>query len=246
MIGRSLLTRIGARAGICIWLAGCATVPEENASSQVYWPKPPNLPRFAWESVIHAAADVERKQQDDANPFLAASEETQNIFVKPVRIAAQGGRIFVTDTLARRVHVFDAPRQKYYQMGFRREGILEKPLGIALDKKGMVYVADSKRKSIVVYDQLGMWIKFIGDAKTLHHPVGVAVTPDGDRIYVIENGSVGNALHRMVIFNADGQPLGEPIGRRGRQDGEFNLPTDIALGPDGRVYVVPGRKSRFF
>ncbi|MEO5331819.1 MAG: 6-bladed beta-propeller [Magnetococcus sp. YQC-5] len=230
-----------------LFLFGCATTQEEPelSTGEMYWPKPPEMPRYTWESVIHTAKDVERKNKEDLDAFnVIASVDDKQVFVKPVRIAAQGGRIFVTDTMARRIHVFDAVRRRFYQMGFRREGVVDKPLGIALDKKGMVYVADSKRKTVIVYDQLGMFIKWIGDDKILNNPVAVSVSADGSRIYVIDNGAAASSKHQMLIFNSDGQLVGSPIGQRGNEDGAFNFPTDICVGPDGRVYVLDAGNFR--
>lgn len=227
---------------VCLGLTGCATGPDvdkQTKTAKLYWPKPPDIPRYMWESVLHGARDIEintKRERSILDPVLTDNDKI--VFVKPVRVAARGGRIFVTDTMAQLVHVFDAPRRRYFQIGTRLEGTLEKPLGIALDHNGMVYVADSKRKNIVVYDQLGLWIKSIGDAKILTNPVGVGVSPGGDRIYVVNNGGSSSSAHYMVIFDGEGKQIGPPIGRLGLEDGEFNRPTDVCVGLDGRVYVL--------
>ncbi|HIJ83338.1 MAG: 6-bladed beta-propeller [Magnetococcales bacterium] len=235
---------------IFLLLSACVTVtPQENEpeTSEIYWPRPPELPRYVWESVIHGVKDIQlnKKDQGKALSFLfPETDEDKPVFIKPVRIAAQGGRIFVTDTMARAIHVFDAGRRRYYQFGFRREGAVDKPLGIALDQKGLIYVADSKKKSIIVYDQLGLWVKLIGDEKTLTNPVAVGVSPTGDRVYALDNGGPSSQAHRMVIFDQEGKQQDAPVGRRGQNDGEFNYPTDISVGTDGRVYVLDSGNFR--
>lgn len=237
--------RLGYWISVCVtllWLGGCVTVPDRDGGTQtarIYWPKPPDMPRYVWESVLHGAQDIEIKKKGERSILdRALSSDDQKVFVKPIRVAARAGRIFVTDTMADLVHVFDAPRRRYFQMGVRLEGTLEKPLGIALDHQGMVYVVDSKIKKVVVFDQLGMWIKFIGDPKILTNPVGIGVSPTGDRIYVINNGGPSSAGHYMVIFNGAGEQIGPPIGQLGLEEGEFNRPTDLCVGMDGRVYVL--------
>lgn len=235
---------------ILLFLSACVvTIPQNDKSKplEFYWPKPPELPRYVWESVIHEIKDIQlgdKDQSDTESLLLPKKSEDKPVFIKPVRIAAQGGRIFVTDTMARAIHVFDAGRKRYYQFGFRREGAVDKPLGITLDQKGMVYVADSKKKSVIVYDQLGMWIKSIGDDKTLSSPVSVGISPAGDRIYVVDNGGASSQMHHVVIFDQEGKQLGTPVGKRGAEDGEFNYPTDIGVGTDGRIYVLDAGNFR--
>jgi DNA-binding beta-propeller fold protein YncE len=61
-------------------------------------------------------------------------------------------------------------------------------------------------------------------------PVGFAVHPDG-RILVADTH-----YHRVLIFDRDGTLLGS-FGREGTGDGEFLLPTDVAVDADGFLYV---------
>ena len=61
-------------------------------------------------------------------------------------------------------------------------------------------------------------------------PVGLTVHPDG-RIFVADTH-----YHRIMIFNRDGKLLGS-FGREGTGDGEFLLPTDVAVDADGFLYV---------
>lgn len=61
-------------------------------------------------------------------------------------------------------------------------------------------------------------------------PVGLAVHPDG-RLFVADTH-----YHRVLIFDRDGIPLGG-FGEEGTGDGQFQLPTDVAFGGDGTIYV---------
>ena len=62
-------------------------------------------------------------------------------------------------------------------------------------------------------------------------PVGIALSPDGDRIYVTESGT-----DRMVrIFDREGEPLGE-FTTPNTQPGERS-PVYVATDASGRIYV---------
>ncbi len=64
-------------------------------------------------------------------------------------------------------------------------------------------------------------------------PVGIAVSPDGQRIYVAEGGG-----ERFVkVFDRDGKPLGQKLVPPGTLPGT-RKPGHLATDAEGRVYVV--------
>jgi uncharacterized protein (TIGR03663 family) len=82
----------------------------------------------------------------------------------------------------------------------------------------------------------------------LSGPRGMAIAPNGE-IYIADTMN-----HRVQRFSAEGEPLGAwgAFGATGEQgeapEGAFNEPWDVAVGPDGSVYVADtwnGRIQRF-
>lgn len=73
----------------------------------------------------------------------------------------------------------------------------------------------------------------------------MACGPDGN-VYVIDGGSpsLKPALRgKAVVLDADGRVI-ETFGAFGTGAGEFQLGHDIAVGPDGAVYVAEGTGAR--
>jgi YVTN family beta-propeller protein len=123
-----------------------------------------------------------------------------------------------------------------------------KPFGVAVtpdDSK--VYIANSGDDTVSVIDTATNTV--LGSPIAVGtNPVGVAVTPDGKTVYVTNQGdgtvSVINAATNTVIGSAI--DVGCPIANCGRKT--TNLPTGIAVTPDGsKVYVgnlgAPGYAS---
>lgn len=163
-------------------------------------------------------------------------------FEKPVAVAARQGRIYVTDSVRRRVAVFDVPRRRVFAFGLR-EPRLQKPVGLAIDAQFTVYVADSGRQRIMVYDSLGLLVRQIGGDKLLQRPVGVAANAQGSRIYAIDRADNDSDQHRVVMFDGEGRWL-RHIGQRGSRGGEFNVPVAGACAPDGTLYVLDAGNFR--
>lgn len=230
-------------------ISGCVTTPDSDEPpkiKKIFWPSPPDQPRFIYEGVLRNEKDIKTKVKDERslfgieeNPF----ESNTSPFEKPSRIAVHAGKVYVTDSRVHAVFVFDIPRQKMFVFGRRLEGTLEKPIDIAIDGKGNIYVSDIVRNEIIVYDKFGLYQKAIGKDAGLIRPSGVAVSPDGEHIYVVDTGGVRSNKHQIVVFDAAGKQL-KTIGTRGNKDGEFNLPSDIALGPDQTIYVLDSGNFR--
>jgi DNA-binding beta-propeller fold protein YncE len=240
---RSLLAGVSGLllTGAAAAMAGCAAPPPEaepfDPSSLVY-PPPPETPRFYYDRTIWGSNSVIEETSTDRFRRFATGESLRGKgMAKPFDVVAQDGRVFVSDTVSRRVHVFDYPRKRYYTIGTKGVGRLKKPFGVAVDDAGNLYVVDNTTKRVMVYDLEGNYQTAIGADSGLERPVGIAVTPDGDRIYVVDTGGVRSRTHGVHIFGGRGNKI-RSTTTRGTAEGEFNLPLDCALGPDGDLFVV--------
>ncbi len=250
--GVAVLRRAVARLWIVVAIAattpGCvgtgAPVEDDNAGP-IYYPPPPAEPRFVHEFTLRRVADIELETETDRLRRQLTGDTSRDTpaFVKPFDVAARNGRLYVTDSMAGLVHAFDVPRRSYWRMGYRFEGELSKPAGVSIDRRGFVYVADTGRRQVLVFDGLGLYQRTIGGESELSRPVAAAANSDGSRIYVVDAGGVESQRHRIEVFDGTGQHLAT-IGRRGSEPGEFNLPSDIAVAPNGELYVLDSGNFR--
>jgi DNA-binding beta-propeller fold protein YncE len=241
---RAILGWLGASA----LLASCAEVPvvvPDDDRADRLWPMPPELPRFAYETTLRSLADVTVDTDEDRlrRQLTGTRRPDDRLLEKPAAVAAREGRVYVTDAVRRSIVVFDVPRRKVFQFGLRPPGTLSKPTAIALDANRRVYVADATLRKVVVYDALGLFQQTIGEPAQLQRPTGVAVNADGSRIYVIDRADNDSDLHRVMAYSGDGKLLRE-IGQRGRGDGEFNVPVQGVVSPDGRLHVLDAGNFR--
>lgn len=238
-----------ASAGLAAWLPGCATpptTPEVRRPGELVYPPAPDEPRFVFERTIRSSADVLPEEEGGELRRMVTGETTRGEpLAKPYAIAVARGRIHVSDTVSRYVRLFDVPAGKQYRIGDEEgPGQLAKPVGLDVDGAGRLYVADISAKSIVVYDAERRFLRRIGGEKWFSRLSSVTVDPAGQRVYAVDIGGVSSDQHRVRVFDAtNGQHLHD-IGSRGSGPGQFNLPRDVAIGLDGRLYVVDGGNFR--
>ena len=232
-----------------LWLGGCAVQPIEAPPQQEkpVFPSPPDEARFFYEGSLYGSANV---ASDDPNGKLRRlltgedSGKTEVRLQKPYGVAVYHGRVYVSDTVARSVAVFDIPGQRFFKIGEDEPGLLTKPMGLDVDGKGNLYVADATSKYVQVYDRDGKFLRKLGGPTSLTRPTGVTVDAPGNRVYVVDIGGVSSQDHRVRVFDAQSGAHLLDIGKRGKGPGEFNFPLDASLGLNDLLYVVDSGNFR--
>lgn len=123
-------------------------------------------------------------------------------------------------------------------------GAFKLPHGIAIDGQGRIIVCDRENHRLQLFDADGLALEaWNGDH--IGKPYGVATAPDG-RVLLIDGGSPSlrpEGQGKAVVLDAKGRVL-EIIGGYGSGPGQFRLGHDIAIGPDGAIYVAEGTGER--
>ena len=226
-------------------LAACASTPPVPPFEPPVYPPPPDEARFIYERSLRINEDVQQLSGFARWRELATgrSEEVKGL-VKPYGVAARGGRVYVTDTAQRAVLLFDIPGGRFVQFGQSEPGQLQKPIGIALSAEDEVYVADVSARRVQVYGADGEHHRTLGSDEQLRRPAGVALSPDGTRLYVVDVGGVDSDAHHVQVYDAHGGEWLTTIGARGTGEGQFNLPLQAATDAAGNLYVVDGGNFR--
>ncbi|HET8748193.1 MAG TPA: 6-bladed beta-propeller [Ramlibacter sp.] len=227
---------------------GCAEAPKappaKKAEIPVY-PPPPEQPRFYYERTIRSSADVMADDKDGSlRRALTGENRTGEGLDKPYGVAARNGRVYIGDTAARNVIMFDLNTRKYKRIGTDDPGAIRMPLGIDLDANGNLYVLDATLKKIFVYDGEGKYLRAMAQDIKWSRPVGLTVDTAGRRIYAVDAGGVDSNDHKVRVLDLETGKLLLEFGTRGNGPGELNLPRDVAIGADGLVYVVDGGNFR--
>lgn len=240
--------RLGLALLLPALLIGCAA-PEKPVATKpelIVYPLPPDEPRFYYERTLTNSANVVNVSDEIRLRVLLTGSTgvMARGMSKPFTVAVHKGRVFVSDTVGRVIYGFDYPEEKFLEIGRSEPGQVAKPLGIDVDLAGNLYAIDATFKRVTVYTRDGKFLRTFGGTKMFDRPSGIAVTPDGAKVFVVDTGGVSSRNHRVRVFDGvSGEHLYD-IGTRGTGEGQFNLPREAEIGPDGRLYVVDGGNFR--
>ncbi len=153
-------------------------------------------------------------------------------FRSPIGIVAHEGRIYVTDSLLKKVFIFDADGSLIGEF----EGPFERPTGIAFNReKGVFYVSDTLAHTIYLYSRNGNRKGSLGKNGSqqgeFNYPTHISVDRKG-RLYVMDSMNF-----RVQMFSPDGE-FENMFGTLGAGYGDLEKPKGVATDSDGNIYVV--------
>lgn len=242
--GRIYVSDIG-RAGIFVF--------DEQLGQLAYWDRAEEFTSFRTPVGI-AVGPEGQIFVTDADLGFVARLDRQGRPMKPIgkgQLSRPTGlvyeaisqRLYVTDTPAHQVKVFDLEGRLLSTIGTFGEGLAELnyPTHLAV-RDGLLYVSDTLNARIQVFSvqdgrhvrQIGKRGLFIGD---LVRPKGVA-TDSEHNIYVVESNH-----DYLLIYNRLGAFL-MAIGGVGSGVGNFYLPAGVWLDERNRIFVADMLNSR--
>jgi DNA-binding beta-propeller fold protein YncE len=210
----------------------CCTKPlvtGRPATAAVTWPAAPEAARIGFAGTLASEFDVGKKTSglDRFRQVVAGARPSVRTIERPHDVWVDAShRLYVSDGTAQIVLRFDPLTRGAVTIGGDGPGRLVKPLGLAGDDRGHLYVADQAAKRVVVFDGTGAFVRAIGGSNVLLNPVDVAVDEGSGVVYVADS-----YLHQVLVFAPDGRLL----RRLGRHEGNLQRKLQVLsnLGASG-------------
>lgn len=227
----NLLTRIHLGCALAVlagMLSGCTTARKTTAKSYTFFPPPPDEPRVQFLKAF--SSDVELGRTSSFADFITGRPVGPNPLIKPYGLALKDGKLYVCDTMASAIEVFDLARKRARYFAPRGEGRLVTPIHITIDADGTRYVADTGREQVLIYSKDDAYLGAIG-TKDEFKPADVAVT--GDRLYIADLKG-----HAVLVYSKATHKRLFSIPRDPKAaQGRLYSPTNLALDQRGRLLV---------
>ena len=188
-------------------------------------------------SLLTISAVSAQSPLPDYQPVADWMKLPADVVLGPVSaIAADSGdRLFLFHRGKKPIVVLDRDGKYLRSWG---DDMVKTAHGIRIDPENNVWTTDMGNHLVLKYDPNGKLLMTLGkrdepgDAPDrFNRPTDVAFAPNGD-FYVTDG--YGNA--RVLKFNKDGKLLTQ-WGKKGKGDGEFNLPHSVVVDAKGRVIV---------
>jgi hypothetical protein len=209
-------------------LAGCATKPPAT-KNYIVFPPPPDEPRIQFLKSFGAESEL-RGQNQLAAFILGPDQQLHRPITKPYGVAAAKGKLYICDTQVLHVLIVDLVNRKFLPLRPAGQAMLSIPINIAVDADGTMYITDTKREQVLIFDKQRNYIGEMG-TKGEMKPCGIKVA--GERLYItdLKNHTVRvyHKADRKLLFTVPRDPKDEKA--------VLHSPTNIDVDQQGRMYV---------
>lgn len=221
-------------AGVGLMIAtACApqnTAEPQTSAGAVFFPQPPAPPRLQFlTSFRDAAAFADPAKGTFAQWVVGQEKDTtsRTRLDSPYGVAAHDGRLYICDVGIDCVHVIDLITKEYSRLD---EGAVRNPVNITIDADGTKYVCDTGAHRVLVFDAQDKYVTAFGDP-TAWTPIDLAIA--GDELMVAD--VTGGKIH---VYSKTDHKFLRNIGKKGPGPDELTNPTNLDMGPDGKLYVT--------
>lgn len=218
---------------VCLLLGGCNSTPTgpRLPATPVFYPPLPQKPRIQFLCTLSGAADVEPPPGFLERFIVGQSKEdvAARTIARPYGLTLWNGELYVCDTGGSKAAVFDLKRRRFKAFGQTGDQRLQTPINVSVSPDGTKFITDTKAGLILKFDRNNDPAGAVTTSEKIT-PCDVIWREGELFVSDLKNSTV------WVMDPADGRIL-RRIGQYGSKLGQLRKPTNIAFGPNGRLYV---------
>ncbi len=155
--------------------------------------------------------------------------------------------IYASDSVLNKVFAFDRNGQLLFEIGAgeNSEDKLKSPHGLAINREGNLYIADTGNSKIKIFDNAGNFLKIFNfkqdkDDSVLKKPWDLAFDSQG-KLHIIDQGSAA-----LVTFDQNGELLFATMAKEPTNHSMgLYRPNDIHIDSKDRIIITDDLNNRF-
>lgn len=230
---RRILKKLFIMITVSAAIYGCAAPPLPD----LVWPEPPDEPKIKYLRAYKGSSDF--SSGGIASDILLGGE-AGTMLKKPMGVfVGNDSKIYVTDTANSDVFIFDPKNSKMKTLSGMGARIFYKPIGVTADTDGRIFVTDSQVDKVTVLDSSAKIIAYLQPDEPFKQPSGIIADSINRKLYVTDTHN-----HNIKVFDLDTLKNTGTIGKRGKEEGEFNFPSHLGIDNKGNLYVVDTMNGR--
>jgi DNA-binding beta-propeller fold protein YncE len=193
----------------------------------VIYPDPPDTARIQYLTSISSSKEIE-KNRGLLQKYILGEKPPKKIY-KPYGAAFYRSKIFICDLDLEGLEILDLEEGEFEYFIPSGLGKLKLPINCSVDSSGNLYIADVKRRQIVVFNSNLEYVTSFGKAKNFK-PTDVVVTRDNVWVSNIINGTID------VYKNDSTYAFLYSFPEKGVEKGKLFQPTNLFVTND-KVFV---------
>jgi DNA-binding beta-propeller fold protein YncE len=214
-------------AAFLLIFSGCAT-KKPVPKNYLFFPAAPDEPRIQY--LMSYGAESDLGEASKFSEFVAGGDKVYRPITKPYGLTIRNGKVYVCDTQAGNVSIADIAKHKLRYIKPQGQAAMKVPVNVAVDKDETIFVTDTGRGQVLVYDKVGNLLEAVGKTGEMK-PCGLAMTEDKFYITDLKSSSVRvyNNKTRQLLFSF-------PAGKTNEAE-KLYQPTNVAVDREGRILV---------
>ncbi len=216
---------LAVATALTLLLAGCASKPKPGKEA-IFFPPAPDQPRIQYLTSFSSEGEYAGKGR--FKDFVLGGGTIQRPIWKPYGVTARPGMLYLCDTQPRNVASLDLAKKRMRYLRPSGANAFKSPINVAVDTDGTKYVTDTGLGQVRIFSADD---RSLGTLALPMKPCGIALA--GDRLYVTDLSNhcahVFNKATRELLFSF---PSGDDANTN-----RLRAPTNIAVDPQGRIYV---------
>jgi len=230
--------------GLLLLIAGCARPEQTERSPRFFWPIGSTEPRIEYLGFFEKDSDILKHRQGVLTTMLAGGIEATPLFLAPHDVASDSaGRLLVTDSLSRTVHLYNLEARTLAVLGrldkdgSRKNFIFGFPAGVEFLPDGSIVAVDSEKGTLEQFSSDGLHEATHYEG-FFRRPTSITYDRVAGRLLLVDTEG-----HAVYVIKPGETPQ-QLAGGRGSGEGQFNYPLDVEVDSRSNFYVVDALNAR--